>query len=365
VAARAAGRSTQQELTDSRQDLENLIYALDQSAIVARTTVGGTITYVNDAFCRISKYSREELIGQNHRVVNSGLHPLEFFRELYDTISAGRVWQGEIRNRAKDGSFYWVDTTIVPLLGADQRPYEYIAIRHEITERKRSEAALRDQAALAQLGKLAAVVAHEVRNPLAGIRGALQIIAPRLPSGGREQAVIDEAVQRIDALNEIVEDLLLFARPARPSIGPAAVPQLVSETVALFKQDPSVRGITVDVVASDTSVLADPTHVKQVLLNVLMNSAQAMQGRGRIRISSQAIDEVVEIRVADEGPGIPAEVRERLFEPFFTTRHRGTGLGLSTAQRLMHAQGGSIRLECPPGGGTVAVIGLKLLGREA
>ena len=359
MAARAARQSAQRALSESRQDLGNILYALDQSTIVARTTIDGTITYVNDAFCRISKYSREELIGQNHRLINSGLHPPEFFQELYRSIASGRVWRGEIRNRAKDGSIYWVDTTIVPLLGADERPYEYIAIRHEITERKRSEAALRDQTALAQLGKLAAVVAHEVRNPLAGIRGALQIIQPRLPAGEREQAVIIEAVQRIDTLNEIVEDLLMFARPTRPSLAPTSVPQLVSDTVGLFKQDPSVTGITVEVTDADVLVSADAEQVKQVLLNVLMNGAQAMEGHGHIRISVQEADHEVFVQVADRGPGISEEVRDRLFEPFFTTRHRGTGLGLSTARRLMTAQGGSIRLECPPGGGTVAVIGLQ------
>ena len=363
--AGALRQDVQEALTESQQDLGNVLYALDQSAIVARTTIDGTITYVNDAFCRISQYSREELIGQNHRLINSGLHPPEFFLDLYATISSGRVWRGEIRNRAKDGHYYWVDTTIVPLLGADQRPYEYIAIRHDITKRKRSEAELRDQTALAQLGQLAAVVAHEVRNPLAGIRGALQIIAPRLPSGGREQAILDEAVQRIDTLNEIVEDLLMFARPTRPSMAPTSVPQLVADTVGLFQQDPSVTAVSVEVADIEARVLADAKQVKQVLLNVLMNSAQAMEGRGRIRISTRRADDQIVIEVADEGPGIPEHVRERLFEPFFTTRHRGTGLGLPTAQRLITAQGGSIRLDCPPGGGTVALIGLRACTTEA
>jgi two-component system CheB/CheR fusion protein len=332
--------------------------ALDQAAIVATTDQRGIITYVNDKFCQISKYSREELIGQDHRIINSGYHPKEYFRELWRTIAQGGVWRGELRNRAKDGSIYWVDTTIVPFLDNDGRPRQYLAIRSDITQRKAAEARLREQEALTQLGQLAAVVAHEVRNPLAGLRGSLQILESRLPKGMREREIIGPMIQRIDGLSKTVEDILLFARPQPPRLRPVDVRTIISEAVASARASaPDL--CRVSITGDDAVVRADPDMLRAVLLNLLLNACQASNGQD-VEIVTRADRDSGRVEVRDRGPGIADDVREKIFAPFFTTKSSGTGLGLPIVKRLMEMQGGAVDLRPRGGGGTVAEIVLPV-----
>jgi len=347
-------------LDRSVKDLADTNFALDQAAIVAITDVKGRIRYVNDKFIEISQYSRDELIGQDHRLINSGYHSKDFIRDLWRTIGSGRIWRGEIRNRAKDGTYYWVDTTIVPFLDDRGQPYQYMAIRYDITDRKRSEAKLREQAALARLGEMAAVVAHEVKNPLAGIRGALQVIGGRMPESSRDKAIIGDIVTRLDSLNDIVHDLLVFARPREPQVTPVPLATLLESTIALLRRDPAQAGIEIQMSGSNPVVQADAELLRTVFLNLLINAAQAQGTSGTIRVTISADDLAATVAIADEGPGIPPEIREKIFEPFFTTKHRGTGLGLPTARRVVERHRGTVEIDSPSSGGTVVTVTLPI-----
>jgi len=343
---------------DQETSLEDLKRALDHAAIVATTDVSGRITYINDRFCEISGYRRDELIGQDHRIINSGFHPKEFMRTLWHTIAQGKVWHGELRNRAKDGHFYWVDTTIVPFLNERGKPYQYIAIRSDISARKAAEEQLVQQAALASVGKVAAVVAHEVRNPLAGIKGAMQVLMARRQSGDADVPIMRHIVSRIDALSNLIDELMVFARPQVPRIAAIDVRALAVDAVELVRRDAVAAQVAIAVLGTPALMNGDADMLRAALVNLLLNAAQAMNGTGAIDVQVLQSSAGVTVEVRDGGPGIPEDVRARVFDPFFTTKARGGGLGLSIARRTVELHGGTMTLDCPASGGTVVTIHL-------
>jgi PAS domain S-box-containing protein len=342
---------------ESLRRLEEIRYALDQSAIVAITDQRGVITYVNDKFCEISKYPREELLGQDHRIINSGYHPKEFIRDLWRTIAQGQVWRGELRNRAKDGSIYWVDTTIVPLLNAEGKPRQYLAIRSDITQRKAAEQQLTDQAALAQLGQLAAVVAHEVRNPLAGVKGTLQVLRSRAAMEAGDRLIVDAMIARLDALNAKVEDILRFARPRTPALEPLDARSVILDAIDSARA--TIECAEIRPPDSTATIRADREMLRAGLLNLLLNACQAVSAEPiEIRIVER--DHLCVIDIADRGTGLGLGDPERLFEAFHTTKKSGTGLGLAIVRRLMALQNGTVSLMPRAGGGAIARVTLPL-----
>jgi signal transduction histidine kinase len=174
----------------------------------------------------------------------------------------------------------------------------------------------------------------------------------------RDAAIAKEIVARIDGLNNLIKDLLLFARPPRPNLTAVDVAELVAATASLLTVDPALADVRIEVRGVAPPVMADPDLLKIVFMNLFANGAHAMEGQGLIRVSLTPAGGACQISFQDEGPGIPPDIRERVFAPFFTTKAKGTGLGLPTVKRLIDAHAGRIEIECPPEGGTVVTVHL-------
>jgi two-component system sensor kinase FixL len=322
----------------------------------------GTVEAFNPGAERLLGYRETEVVGRNV----SMLMPSPF-REEHDGYLSRYLQTGdakiigigrEVTGRRADGSLFPLHLSVGEMVLGGQR--KFTGILHDLSSRVRMEEQLREQAALVRLGEMAAVIAHEVKNPLAGIRGAVQVIGGRLPKESREAAVVGEIISRIDTLAGLIQDLLLFARPPQPRPAPVDVLPLVVTTAELLNSDPALSGIRIEVEGAAPPLAADAELLKIVFLNLLVNSAHAMGGQGRIRVSIDVAGDSGRVTFADAGPGIPAEIREKIFAPFFTTKSRGTGLGLPTAKRLVEAHRGTIRVECPPAGGTTVTVELPL-----
>jgi PAS domain S-box-containing protein len=345
---------------------QQVLAAIFESAVDAIVVIDaqGRIEAFNPAAERLFGYSEPELLGRNVTALMPSPYREEhdgYLARYLATGSARIIGIGrEVTGRRRDGTTFPVHLSVGEMAIDGAR--KFTGILHDLSARVRLEEQLREQTALARLGQMAAVIAHEVRNPLAGIRGAVQVIGARLPEGGREAQVIGEIVGRIDTLTGLIQDLLLFARPPQPRPAPVELPALVETTAALLSGDPALSGLTVHVEGSAPPVVADPELLKIVFLNLLINGAHAMRGEGRIRVSVNASGAFGEVTFVDGGPGIPAEIREKIFDPFFTTKARGTGLGLATAKRFVEAHGGTIAIECPASGGTIVTIRLPLPG---
>jgi PAS domain S-box-containing protein len=351
------------------KELSDIKYALDESAIVAITDGRGIITFVNDKFCQISKYSREELLGRDHRIINSRYHPKEFIHNLWATIKSGRIWRGEIRNQAKDGSFYWVDTTIVPFLNHDGKPYQFVSIRYDITERKKIEQQLLRAQRMESIGTLAGGIAHDLNNILAPILMSVEML--------QINEFDDDTSRWLDIIKEnaergadLVKQVLTFARGMEGERVAVQLKHIIKDLVKVLKETlPKSISVKFDIEPELPIISADPTQIHQVLMNLCINARDAMPIGGTLTIAARNIvlDEnyvrlnidaktgsYVLLTVTDTGAGMTKEVQDRIFDPFFTTKDvgKGTGLGLATALTIVKSHGGFINVYSEPAKGT-------------
>jgi signal transduction histidine kinase len=256
----------------------------------------------------------------------------------------------------KDGTTFPVHLSVGELdLDGEKH---FTGILHDLSRRTELEDRLREATAMARLGEMAAVIAHEVKNPLAAVRGAIQVLGTRLPASTSDAAIVKEIIARLDGLNDLIQDLLVFARPPKPKFAATDLNSLLGSIASLLKRDPAFGSLEVSIDAAVPPIAADANLLDIVFQNLLINAAQAMQGKGTITVRADAAEGSHRVLVKDHGPGIPAEIRAELFRPFKTTKARGTGLGMATAKRLVELHGGRIHVVCPPEGGTEITVQL-------
>jgi two-component system, LuxR family, sensor kinase FixL len=322
----------------------------------------GRVEAFNPAAERLFGYAEDAIVGQNVNTLMPSPYHEEHDRYLARYLATGTakiIGIGrEVTGRRQNGTVFPVHLSVGEFNLQGER--KFTGILHDLSGRVQMEEQLRERAALARLGEMAAVIAHEVRNPLAGIRGAIQTIGTRLPAESGDGAMLKEIVSRIDSLNEMMKEVLLFARPPQPRPKPTEIVPLVQMTANLLREDPALHGIRVDVGGSTPAIPADAEMLKIVFQNLLVNGAHAMGGQGRINVDVKTVATSCVIAFTDEGPGIPSDVLDKIFMPFFTTKARGSGLGLPTAKRLIEAQNGDISIECPTTGGTTVIVTLPV-----
>lgn len=359
-------KETVEKLEEALKNVSDYKFALDQASILATTDAAGVITYVNDKFCEVSKYSRDELIGKTHRVVNSGVHSKEFFKKFWDTITRGEVWKGEICNKAKDGSLYWVDTVIVPFLDASGKPYQYVAVRNDITDRKTNLRALEE--AINARDEFLSIASHELKTPLTSLKLNNQMAMRHKDQLERFPKYLDQTRRQIQRLIVLVDDMLDISRLAtgKLSIQKTEVDliQLVHETLDRVQDVIKQYGCSVELNLPESCYgVWDKFRIEQVIINLLTNAAKYGSGRPII-VSLGVEDSMAILSIKDFGIGIAQEDIGRIFQRFERAISKsevsGLGLGLYISCQIVRMHNGSIEVDSKLGEGSTFTVRLPL-----
>jgi len=340
-------------------ELEIYIRAMDQVAHILLTDGQGTITYVNDKYCSLSRYSRDELVGQNNRIFKSDYHSPEFFKNMYIELNKGNIFKAKFKNIAKDGSFFWMDATIIPFLDQDNVPYQFLAIRFDITD-KINEVAFKEE--------FLADISHEIRTPLHGLLSMVDILS-ETPLNKAQKECINHIKETSDHLGHLVNDLLdifkIDSGKLQFELIPINIRQLVISMVEILSLNEKKFRIkfihSIDENIQGT-FLGDPTRLRQILFNLLGNALKFTE-KGSITVDVQMIGEVddyqfLEFKITDTGIGIPLDKQEAIFDKFIqsdvkdTRLYGGTGMGMNIVKNLIQLQDGCFSLKSVEGEGT-------------
>ena len=321
--------------------------ALDEASIVAITDSKGIITYANKKFCKISKYSEEELLGTNHRILKSGYHSKNFYSKLWKTISNGKTWHGDIKNKAKDGTFYWVRTTITPVFDEQQNIKNFISIRTDITSQVELREKLIQSEKMSVIGQLSSNMAHDIRNPLAVIKATFDVMKEQKKDQLSQENLekfdrIEQAIQRI---SRQIDHVLNFIKPQPVKLNKVRISKIIAESLDSLNVPNDIKII---LPKNDTELFCDKKQFVAVINNLILNAIQSIVGKGTIEITVEENDDTIVIQVKDSGKGIPKKIMDKIFEPLFTTKQEGTGLGLAGVKSILDVHKGTISVTSPP-----------------
>ena len=353
-------------------------FAIDKAAIFAETDPEGVITFVNGHFCRISGYSRDELIGSKYSLVRSDVHSLEFYENLWGTIKSGRIWSGELCNRHKNGALYWLNAVIVPILSEDGTHLKkYITIRFDITDQKKSEQCqleltkqVNQMQKVESLSRLTSGIAHDFNNILSAIIGYNQLntFAGEDCTDEKLKEEILFNTQQVNMASEravnLIKKMMAYSRqnPIHKEIEIRPSKEVIDEVLAMIRPALTSKFQLHAEVDSELTITIDATELHQILTNLVVNARDAMKNGGTITVilkqmtthelvctscAQELEGELIELSILDNGTGIEKDVIDRIFDPFFTTKPlgEGTGLGLSTVSGMVHEAHGHILVE--------------------
>lgn len=358
----------EQKIEEKAKEINDIKSALDEAAIVAITDQKGVFSYVNENFCAVSKYSKEELIGQDQQIISTGYHTIEFRRDVFGTIANGNIWKGEVMNRAKDGSFYWENTTIVPFLNEKGKPYQYIAISTDITQEKLAKENLNN--ALVDLGKknkeldqYAYIVSHDLKAPLRAINNLSEWIVEDMPEMPDEVSANFELLRgRIQRMENLINGVLEYSRIGRTEIEKETT-DLKKMLDQIIDSVVPIEGFEVSMVDTIPVIETERILLQQVFSNLISNSVKYNDKPiGKIECLYEILPDFHQFTIKDNGPGIAEEYHKKVFEVFQTIEARdkkeSTGIGLSIVKKIIEEKGGSIYIESENDNGTSFIFTL-------
>jgi PAS domain S-box-containing protein len=327
---------------------EQYINAVEQNNIVSKTDIDGIITFVNEEFCKISGYSKEELIGKNHNIVRHPDIPGETFKILWDTIKAKHTYKSTVKNLAKDGRAFYVNTTVFPILDDDGNIVEFVALRYDVTREMelRAKMAKKDrllfaQSRLATMGEMLANIAHQWRQPLNEL-SILLYSAKRKFQNDKTEEMFIQAKQIIAKMSKTIDDFSNFFHPNKDKER-FVIEDVLKDTFSMVEN--ALRRQKIDLVfkpIKGVTLYGYPNELAQVFVNIINNAKDAFENHPKIidrYIVVRVIDSKnsVTIEIEDNAGGIDAEVLPKIFEPYFTTKHAasGTGIGLYMSKMIV------------------------------